>query len=223
MVHVVDAILSVHVHRSTSAACTSSMCRKDNPLKSNTLLVRPAFFRSILSLPLFKWADIDVAPRSHVEKGVKGDRRQIANNCFALAMKVDHYSAAHPAEEPVQVVFNFEEDVEEMKIAKGIEDDDTAKCFFHRAEAASRAISERCSGVSACARAGPPLVPAFRARISVEDAVVFTSPLATSTMNLASWFGSRGRLGARVINWSYIHKHRRDEALLLPLPLWSGH
>jgi hypothetical protein len=41
-------------------------------------------------------------------------------------MKVDHYNATHPKEEPLQVVFNFEEDIEEMKIAKGIEDDDAA-------------------------------------------------------------------------------------------------
>ncbi len=33
-------------------------------------------------------------------------------------MKVDHYNAIHPAEEPLQIVFNFEEDVAEMKLAK---------------------------------------------------------------------------------------------------------
>ena len=74
-------------------------------------------------LPLFKWADIDVAPRSHVEKGIQGERRQIANDCFALAMKVDHYNATHSDEEPLQVPFNFEEDIEEMKIARGIDDE----------------------------------------------------------------------------------------------------
>lgn len=77
-------------------------------------------------LPLFKWADIDVAPRAHVEKGVQGERRQIANDCFALAMKLDHYNAIHPDDEPLQVIFNFEEDVAEMKIAKGINEDDEA-------------------------------------------------------------------------------------------------
>jgi hypothetical protein len=70
--------------------------------------------------PLFKWADIDLAPRPHVEKGVQNERRQIANDCFALAMKVDHYNAMHPKEEPLQIPFNFEEDIEEMKIARGI-------------------------------------------------------------------------------------------------------
>jgi hypothetical protein len=70
--------------------------------------------------PLFKWADIDLAPRSHVEKGAQSERRQIANDCFALAMKVEHYNATHPKEEPIQVPFNFGEDIEEMKIARGI-------------------------------------------------------------------------------------------------------
>jgi hypothetical protein len=72
-------------------------------------------------LPLFKWADIDVAPRNHVEKGIQGERRSIVNDCFALAMKRDHYNATHPHEEPLQVIFNFEEDIEEMKIAKGLD------------------------------------------------------------------------------------------------------
>jgi len=83
----------------------------------------PAKTRGGDGLPLFKWADIDVAPRDHVEKGIQGERRQIANDCFALAMKVDHYNAIHPDEEPLQVPFNFEEDIEEMKIARGIDDE----------------------------------------------------------------------------------------------------
>jgi hypothetical protein len=84
----------------------------------------PAKDRGKDGLPLFRWADIDVAPRTHVEKGLQGERRQIANDCFALAMKVDHYNAIHLEEEPLQIPFNFEEDIEEMKIAKGIDEDD---------------------------------------------------------------------------------------------------
>ena len=86
----------------------------------------PAKTRGKDGLPLFKWADIDLAPRSHVEKGIQGERRQIAGDCFALAMKRDHYNAMHKDEEPLQVIFNFEDDVEEMKIARGIEDDKAA-------------------------------------------------------------------------------------------------
>jgi hypothetical protein len=86
----------------------------------------PAKTKDKDGVPLFKWADIDLAPRAHVEKGVQGERRSIVNDCFALAMKVDHYNATHPSEEPLQIIFNFEEDIEEMKIAKGIEDDEAA-------------------------------------------------------------------------------------------------
>ena len=37
-------------------------------------------------------------------------------------MKVEHYNATHPKEEPLQVVFKFDEDIEEMKITRGIGD-----------------------------------------------------------------------------------------------------
>ena len=45
---------------------------------------------------LFEWADIDDAPRLHVEKSVQQERRSIASDCYALVMKVDHYNEAHP-------------------------------------------------------------------------------------------------------------------------------
>jgi hypothetical protein len=63
-----------------------------------------------------------------------------------------------------RVVFNFEEDIEEMKIAKGLDEEAASRVFFQRALAAVRAISQRCSGVSARALAGPPFEPAFLAR-----------------------------------------------------------
>ena len=70
--------------------------------------------------PLFVWADIDDAPRAHAEKSFQQERRSIASDCFALAMKVDHYNDAHPDEEPLQTIFDFEDDVEEMKIDAGL-------------------------------------------------------------------------------------------------------
>jgi hypothetical protein len=73
-------------------------------------------------VPLFVWADIDDAPRVHVEKGIQQERRSIQSDCYALAMKAEHYSEAHPTEEPILVVLNFEDDVEEMKIANGLFD-----------------------------------------------------------------------------------------------------
>lgn len=96
-----------------------------NRADSNRAFI-PAKTKDKDGAPLFKWADIDLAPRAHVEKGVQGERRSIVNDCFALAMKIDHYNATHPSEEPLQIIFNFEEDIEEMKIAKGIEHDEAA-------------------------------------------------------------------------------------------------
>lgn len=77
-------------------------------------------------LPLFKWADIDDAPRAHVEKGLQQERRSIASDCYAIAMKVEHYNEAHPDEEPIQIIFDFSQDVEEEKIARGLGSDDEA-------------------------------------------------------------------------------------------------
>jgi hypothetical protein len=75
---------------------------------------------------LFEWADIDDAPRLHVEKSVQQERRSIASDCYALVMKVEHYNEVHPDEEPIQIVMNFEDDVEEMKIMRGLGDEEEA-------------------------------------------------------------------------------------------------
>ena len=75
---------------------------------------------------LFEWADIDDAPRQHVEKSVQQERRSIASDCYALVMKVEHYNEAHPDEEPIQTIMNFEDDVNEMKVMRGLGDDEEA-------------------------------------------------------------------------------------------------
>jgi hypothetical protein len=75
---------------------------------------------------LFEWADIDDAPRLHVEKSVQQERRSIASDCYALVMKVEHYNEVHPDEEPIQVVMNFDDDIQEMKIMRGLGDDEDA-------------------------------------------------------------------------------------------------
>lgn len=59
-----------------------------------------------------------------MEKSVQQERRSIANDCYALAMKIDHYNDAHPDDEPLQAVFDFTDDVEEMKIEAGLDDED---------------------------------------------------------------------------------------------------
>jgi len=86
----------------------------------------PVKNRSTDGVTLFQWADLDDAPRAHVEKSVQQERRSIANDCYALAMKIEHYNDAHPTEEPFPSLFDFTDDVEEMKIASGLGDEDEA-------------------------------------------------------------------------------------------------
>jgi len=76
--------------------------------------------------PLFEWGDIDASPRAHVEKSLQQERRSISSDCFALAMKQDHYNDEHPDEEPLQIVFDFTDDIAEEKIARGLNNGDEA-------------------------------------------------------------------------------------------------
>jgi hypothetical protein len=73
--------------------------------------------------PLFKWADIDDAPRSHAEKSFQQTRQQVVAISFHLRMGVDHYNSMHAAEPPIPLLLDFTDDVEEMMIAKGVKND----------------------------------------------------------------------------------------------------
>ena len=86
----------------------------------------PVRKKTVDGVPLFEWADIDDAPRMHVEKSVQQERRSIASDVFALGMKVEHYNDAHPDEEPMTLIFDFTDDYAEEKIAKGIDEEDEA-------------------------------------------------------------------------------------------------
>jgi hypothetical protein len=73
--------------------------------------------------------------------------------------------------------------------------------FFHLAFAALRAISDRSSGVSLSARALPPFSPPRRPRTTAAGFLVScflagtdsSSPVASSMMDFAKRFKSRGR------------------------------
>jgi hypothetical protein len=69
------------------------------------------------------WADIDTAPRSHMEKAFAQRRRQIIDDCHQLRLDVDHYNGAHPEEVQLELVLDFTDDVAERLIAEGIEED----------------------------------------------------------------------------------------------------
>lgn len=72
--------------------------------------------------------------------------------------------------------------------------------FLHRAAAAFLAISARFFALSLAARAGPPLSPPLRPRLTAAGSLpsvagsAGASSVACSTIDLASWFRSRGFL-----------------------------
>ncbi len=68
------------------------------------------------------WADIDTAPRGHMEKAFAQRRRQIVNDSHQLRLDVDHYNSVHPDQAQIQLVLDFTDDVAEMLVAEGIED-----------------------------------------------------------------------------------------------------
>ena len=71
---------------------------------------------------LFEWADIDTAPRTHVEKSLQQRRQQIVGDCHQLRLDTDHWNDTHPDQEQIEMIYDFTDDVEEMLIAEGIEE-----------------------------------------------------------------------------------------------------
>jgi len=69
------------------------------------------------------WADIDSAPREHMLQAFGQRRRQIVGDCHQLRLDVDHYNSVRTDEEPIQLVLDFSEDVEELLIAEGVAED----------------------------------------------------------------------------------------------------
>ncbi len=61
------------------------------------------------------WADIDKAPRAHMELAFSQRRRQVVGDCHQLKIDVDHYNDNNPKNLPIQMVFDFTEDLEEIK------------------------------------------------------------------------------------------------------------
>ncbi|MBI1953320.1 MAG: hypothetical protein HYS41_04270 [Candidatus Omnitrophica bacterium] len=66
------------------------------------------------------WADIDTAPRSHIEKAFAQRRQQIIGDCYQLKMDVDHYNQKNHSEQPIQMVFDFTTDLKEIEVLEEI-------------------------------------------------------------------------------------------------------
>lgn len=59
------------------------------------------------------WADIDTAPRDFMEVAFQQRREQIVGDCRQLNTDVEYYNSKRPNEEPIQMWFDFRDDVEE--------------------------------------------------------------------------------------------------------------
>ncbi|MGH6899405.1 MAG: hypothetical protein ACREJ5_23120 [Geminicoccaceae bacterium] len=61
------------------------------------------------------WADIETAVRSHMETAFAQRRLQIVGDCRQLKTDVDSFNDSHSSEHPIQVVFDFTTDLEELE------------------------------------------------------------------------------------------------------------
>jgi hypothetical protein len=59
------------------------------------------------------WADIDTAPRKFMELAFRQRRGQIVGDCRQLSNDVRYYNSKHPDEKPIQMCFDFRDDVAE--------------------------------------------------------------------------------------------------------------
>ncbi len=64
------------------------------------------------------WADMDDerAPRDHFVRSFAQRRQQIVGDCFQLMTDVDVYNSKCPAQQPIQIVLDFTNDIEELRL-----------------------------------------------------------------------------------------------------------
>jgi hypothetical protein len=74
------------------------------------------------------WADIDDdnAPRSHFEGAFAQRRRQIVGDCLQLKTDMDVYNDRHMDGEPIQIILDFTQDVEELQLLNRMPPDEAA-------------------------------------------------------------------------------------------------
>lgn len=61
------------------------------------------------------WADIDTAPRVHMEQSFAQRRRSIVDDCFQVKQDVDHYNEYRAEGRPIQMILDFSDDVAELE------------------------------------------------------------------------------------------------------------
>ncbi len=61
------------------------------------------------------WAIMKDAPREHMQKAFVQRREQIVDDCVQLSTDVDAYNAMKAKQPPIQIPFDFRDDVEERQ------------------------------------------------------------------------------------------------------------
>lgn len=64
------------------------------------------------------WANIDTAPRRHMEAAFAQRRKQIVGDCHQLANDVQYFNRVRSNEKPIQLVLDFTDDVEELQLTE---------------------------------------------------------------------------------------------------------
>ena len=66
----------------------------------------------------YLWADIRSAPKTHIENSFRLRRQQIVGDCRQLNRDREYWNKMHAKEEPIQLWFDFTDDVEEGEFPK---------------------------------------------------------------------------------------------------------
>lgn len=66
----------------------------------------------------FLWDDVRTAPREHMALAFMQRRERIVQDCRQLSLDAASYNDAHPKDEPIQIVFDFMEDLLELEAAE---------------------------------------------------------------------------------------------------------
>ena len=82
--------------------------------------------KSVGGQQLTLWADIDDAPRVHMEESFAQRRKSIASDCFQIKQDVDHYNDYRADERQIRMILDFTDDVAEMEASKGFESGEKA-------------------------------------------------------------------------------------------------
>jgi hypothetical protein len=68
------------------------------------------------------WAELPKAPRAYIQKAFAQRRKQIVGDCVQLRLDVDVYNDNHCDQAPIQMVFDFTDDVAEAVVMMSAND-----------------------------------------------------------------------------------------------------